>query len=274
MRARTETKSATSLFDIPKEVAAFTERIIESDPELRARYAQLIAPVKAEAGGHFNVGAFVPIEWLLPGSSHEALAGGGRSSETSAIYLVQRQLIFGYSGGSSVPVNVVAQVTATTHTKMEMTGEGDAMAVSSSQLTLHFDGFVDAKLSLDKATSQEEGIEIIESLGGKVTFVPSFGIAFESYKITDAALKHLEELTELGRLALPGDTITDDRLAHLRGLTRLEELDLNNSEVTDAGLVHLAGMNKLRSLNLTYTKVTAAGVEKLQAALPKCKIER
>ena len=39
----------------------------------------------------------------------------------------------------------------------------------------------------------------------------------------------------------------------------------------DAGLVHLNGIKALKNLNLQNTKVTQEGVDKLKAALPKCK---
>ena len=49
---------------------------------------------------------------------------------------------------------------------------------------------------------------------------------------------------------------------------------LSGPKVTDAGLVHLKGMTNLRVLDLAYTKVTDAGVKDLQAALPKCRINK
>ena len=51
-------------------------------------------------------------------------------------------------------------------------------------------------------------------------------------------------------------------------------VNLVNTKVTDAGLVHLKGLTNLQSLGLKNTKVTDAGVKKLQAALPKCEINR
>jgi Leucine-rich repeat (LRR) protein len=68
--------------------------------------------------------------------------------------------------------------------------------------------------------------------------------------------------------------VSDTGLVHLKGLTKLQSLSLFRTEVTDAGLVHLKGLTKLQSLNLSDTKVTDAGVKDLQAALPKCEIQK
>lgn len=68
--------------------------------------------------------------------------------------------------------------------------------------------------------------------------------------------------------------MTDAGLKHLTGLTKLRRLDVNGTKVTDAGLVHLQGLSQLQELTLSGNKVTAQGVNKLQQALPKCKIQR
>ena len=49
---------------------------------------------------------------------------------------------------------------------------------------------------------------------------------------------------------------------------------IEGTKVTDPGLMHLKGLTNLRILYLERTKVTDAGEEKLQAALPKCRIRR
>jgi hypothetical protein len=49
---------------------------------------------------------------------------------------------------------------------------------------------------------------------------------------------------------------------------------LNDTQVTDAGLECLKGLTELEWLNLKNTQVTNDGVNKLQRALPHCKIER
>ena len=62
----------------------------------------------------------------------------------------------------------------------------------------------------------------------------------DSHRVTDATLAHLQELTELRSLHLPGSQVTDAGLVHLGQLTQLQVLYLGQNRVTDAGLAHLA----------------------------------
>jgi hypothetical protein len=91
-------------------------------------------------------------------------------------------------------------------------------------------------------------------------------------KVTDEGLKHLKGLTSLETLHLSNTKVTDAGLEHLKGLSNLRSLTIRNSQVTDEGLVHLKGLTNLQSLSLTNTKVTDEGVERLQAAIPNCRI--
>ena len=43
---------------------------------------------------------------------------------------------------------------------------------------------------------------------------------------------------------------------------------------TDAGIQHLKSLTNLKELCVTKTQVTDDGVEKLQQALPNCKVEQ
>ncbi len=64
----------------------------------------------------------------------------------------------------------------------------------------------------------------------------------------------------------------DKHLVHVAALHDLEILDLDHSRLTDAGLVHLESLTNLKLLFLIQTDVTDEGVERLQQALPRCKI--
>src|SRR5690349_19632637 len=71
---------------------------------------------------------------------------------------------------------------------------------------------------------------------------------------------------------LRGTPINDTWLARLKESPTLSFLDLISTKISDAGLKHLMGLKNLRRLDLSFTKVTRRGVEKLQKALPKCRI--
>ena len=91
-------------------------------------------------------------------------------------------------------------------------------------------------------------------------------------KVTDAGLERLKELPQLRELDLSFTQVTDAGLEHLKGFTQLQQLNLAGTKVTDAGLEHLRGLTQLQYLFVNSTQVTGTGVNKLQQALPKCKI--
>ena len=92
--------------------------------------------------------------------------------------------------------------------------------------------------------------------------------------VTDSGLQHLEGLSQLRVLALENThpPTTDVGLEHLKALRHLKELYLGDTQVTDAGLEYLKGLSELQVLYLNNTLVTAVGVDRLQKALPKCRI--
>jgi tRNA A-37 threonylcarbamoyl transferase component Bud32/Leucine-rich repeat (LRR) protein len=77
-------------------------------------------------------------------------------------------------------------------------------------------------------------------------------------RITDAGMKHLAGLKNLGWLVLAELPITEAGLKHLAGLTNLGRLDLGNLPITEAGLKHLAGLKNLRELQFSSLQVTDA----------------
>lgn len=68
--------------------------------------------------------------------------------------------------------------------------------------------------------------------------------------------------------------MTNPGLEHLKELIELLDVRLDNTQVTDAGLKSLTGLTQLQSLSLHGTHVTDKGVNKLQQALPGCRIIR
>ncbi len=69
--------------------------------------------------------------------------------------------------------------------------------------------------------------------------------------------------------------ITDaNALSYLKGLPKLRTLNLFATGITDAALPHIGGLPQLNTLVLIGTNVSDEGVQKLQRALPNCKIYR
>ena len=83
-------------------------------------------------------------------------------------------------------------------------------------------------------------------------------------------LAPLQGLANLWRLHLSGTQVSD--LSPLKGLTNLEDLFLADTQVSD--LSPLQVLSRLGFLELVGDKVTDEELERLQKALPYCKIIR
>ena len=88
----------------------------------------------------------------------------------------------------------------------------------------------------------------------------------------DFGLEHLTALKSLRGLALASNEFSDAKLSYLKCLTHLKSLDLEWTHVTDEGLRNIEGLSGLEEVNVGFTEVTHEGMERLQRALPKCKI--
>lgn len=139
-------ESTKEPFDVPAEVLAFVAGLIESEPQVAAQYEELIAQTKEDAGGRFDVGPLVAIEWLVPNAYQEFRDGKGLR-EGESVYLVQQPLHFGFRGGYSVDDNVVAQVRAKFEEDHGYDSVKDEYFFTKSTLTLTFEGFVTLTVS-------------------------------------------------------------------------------------------------------------------------------
>lgn len=91
--------------------------------------------------------------------------------------------------------------------------------------------------------------------------------------ITDAGIAHLVGLSQMKQLTLHGTGLSDAGVKQLIGLKGLTWLNISDTTVSDASIETLGKFDRLIELNLKGTRITEAGFKKLQAALPKCKID-
>ena len=103
------------------------------------------------------------------------------------------------------------------------------------------------------------------SIVSKMQNLEIFDIA-DAKKVSD--LSPLKDLSKLKRLLVMQNNISD--ISSLRELTELEEAQLWNNPIED--ISPLLGLKKLKIIDITRTKVSKQDVEKLQKALPNCKI--
>ena len=94
------------------------------------------------------------------------------------------------------------------------------------------------------------------------------GASLMCTKVSD--LSPLRELTQLQHLAVDETQVSD--LSPLAKLTNLKTLGLVGTQVSDVSTLH--GLKSLQAVALMGTRVSDEQVERLQKALPDCKIIR
>lgn len=92
-------------------------------------------------------------------------------------------------------------------------------------------------------------------------------------QITDAALQHIGQLTELRELHLQNTSIGDAGIKQLHSCKQLRYLNLVNTKVTDQGLQALTGVPALKTVYLYHTATTDHGRNTLAQARPKLQID-
>lgn len=95
----------------------------------------------------------------------------------------------------------------------------------------------------------------------------------DGVELTDAAAPHLARIRGLERISLANTKVTDAALEHLAKISSLTHLSLAETRISDAGLKHLATCKTLKLLNLRKTAVTAEGIAEFKTAVPDCLVE-
>jgi hypothetical protein len=139
------TLTAEHELDLPREVEAFYVSLIQRNRDISNQHEALSAPTARMAGGRFNKTherfykrEIQVLEWFTPDASWGYRNGvGRRDSET--IYIVREPLVWGVHRGYIIETNVIAQIRAILHED-----HAEPFIVNKSQLTLRFEGFLDA----------------------------------------------------------------------------------------------------------------------------------
>lgn len=100
-----------------------------------------------------------------------------------------------------------------------------------------------------------------------------FQLKLSSPAVTGELLKLFGTVRAQAYLDLDGIALTDEGLASLGGFEDLRTLRISNTQISSAGLNHLAGLASLRELDLRGSAVADEDINKLQRALPNCKID-
>src|SRR5262249_13402139 len=135
----------------------------------------------------------------------------------------------------------------------------------------------------DACVSALEGLKlaVLDLSGSKVTgeklgsFKDVEELLLARSAATDAGVKAIKDLPKLRVLKLGFTEVTNAALDSVKDMKKLEDLDIYRTKVTGAGLEKLEGVLWLKRLVVAESDdLPAADVDKLQKALPKCKIER
>lgn len=98
-------------------------------------------------------------------------------------------------------------------------------------------------------------------------------LQFSLINITDDGLKSLGSCEAVTELSLTEcQKITNAGIAHLVSLKQLAKLSIWRCEIDDAAIESLSQLKSVRKMSFGGLKISDAGREKLQTALPDCKI--
>jgi Leucine-rich repeat (LRR) protein len=148
---------------------------------------------------------------------------------------------------------------------------------------------VGGKVEIENNTGQKTTIAALTNLPKK-SYWSLNGVDLRDAKVSDADLKHIDKLTNITWVNLPGNisnaglvhikglkglksfappgtNVDDAGLENLKGLTQLEILDLRHMAVSNAGLKHLEGLTNLKRLYLRGPHVGDAGLEHLEGMI-------
>jgi hypothetical protein len=119
------------------------------------------------------------------------------------------------------------------------------------------------------------GPTCLRNLLGNDFFATVVGVYMSRKQTSDSDLELIGRLVQLKWLGIGGINISDVGLENLQRLKQLQAIGIyGTTHITDTGLESFRLLTKLQKVYLERTQVTPEGIQKLQRALPNCKITR
>ena len=103
---------------------------------------------------------------------------------------------------------------------------------------------------------------------------PGWSIWFKSSEATPEHMRQACRLPKLVAVLLTGKGVTNEWLMPLKGHPYVASIHLFETSVTDEGLAQLGSLSTLKFVLLQDCPVTDQGIAALNAALPRCRVER
>jgi hypothetical protein len=111
-----------------------------------------------------------------------------------------------------------------------------------------------------EASQQQAAIEEIRGLGG---------IVYTDGNVVDRWLWN----PVITYVDLSNTDVSDSDLAILKRFPPFTHLYLSNTRISDSSIAELTSLKSLEVLKITNTGITKEGTERIQHALPNCKVE-
>lgn len=97
-------------------------------------------------------------------------------------------------------------------------------------------------------------------------------VSLNQTNVTDDDFKHLRRFWNIRHLSLFDTRVTSDGIDSLSRLTTLETLILSNTSIDDRAIGSLSQLKNLTTLNVRGTNISTLGIDRLQVALPNCRL--
>ena len=147
----------------------------------------------------------------------------------------------------------------------QLAGKSDSSAQrpakrSLEQLASYFEGRALDEL---QRLGAEINMSVLATGGQRIEAINSVEIG-KRWKGSEADLRHLQWLSNLGELKLLGDQVHDEWLQVVSTMKNLGRLRMKHASVTDAGMAHLQHLALLQ-LHIWYSDVTDGCIDQLAA---------